>query len=285
MKGVSDMTVALVGLGACGTGFDSASHLARLLSIPLTDETLPPGPSENNLDAWAAASARAALSAAQKMRPADSERIGLLYLSFWGSVNQTVGYLESMLDKDGWYASPRLFTRSVYSAVASQTVIDLAIHGGCETLSFANLPVYRTLQRAWMLLETRRLDTVIAMWADQVEAPVQHLCQRAATELHRLELARYLRPGGGSVVMAFTRPDAMAEGIHLTLDPNIDRFGKERMAVSQGVLTSIPAYPTDGALHLASAILLGEAHRECRTWNEIDWPYRATIRLRAAKND
>ena len=298
-QSMSELTMSLAGMGACGIGFDSVSHLAAQLAPVLSESTPVTVLAENTLDSWVVVSAQAALSAAQKLHPVAVERIGLLYLSTWGSINQTVGYLESMLANDGLYASPRLFTRSVYSAVASQTSIELGINGACETLSFANLPVYRMLQRAWCLLATGRLDTVITVWADQVEAPAMHLCQRAAAELQQSELARYTQPGGGSVALALSRPEVLPGGLALILDPHIRTITNRSKAPPTGaqavstrqahpdptrIAPSIPAYPTDGALHLAQAILRCRDRRDSRAWEEIAAPYHATIRLRAAEN-
>lgn len=293
------LTMSLTGMGACGAGFDSVFDLAAQLAIPLEETTPVVTPAENTLDAWVTTSARVALHSAQSQCPVAIERIGLLYLSTWGSINQTVGYLESMLANDGLYASPRLFTRSVYSAVASQTSIELGIHGACETLSFANLPVYRVLQRAWCLLTTGRLDTVITVWADQVEAPAMQLCQRAAAELHHSQWARYTQPGGGSVALALTRPSELSGRLKLILESpsrttlnqsKAPRMGAKSASTGQALavhtpfLPSIPAYPTDSALHLAREILLCHAHRASYLWEEADPPHRAIVRLRAAEN-
>ncbi len=298
-QNMPNLTIRLAGVGACGSGFDSVAHLAAQLAIALDTTTPVNTPTENTLDSWVLASVQAALDSAQSQYPVAVERIGLLYLSMWGSINQTVGYLESMLANDGVYASPRLFTRSVYSAVASQTSIELGIHGACETLSFANLPVYRALQRAWCLLATGRLDTVITVWADQVEAPAMHLCERATAELHHPELARYSRPGGGSVALALSRPDALPGGLELILDPHIHTVPNRGKALPAGTVAaparlcqsgqtsicpSIPAYPTDGALHLAREIMLCQNRWDERIWEETAAPYQATIQLRAAKN-
>jgi|GEM_PF-2577582 hypothetical protein len=281
----SEINLALAGIGACGTGFNSAAHLAQQLTIPFTQEVPACAPADSTLDSWAIAATGAAMQAAQKRQSIDTERIGLLYVSQWGSINQTVAYLESMLADNGLYASPRLFTRSVYSAVASQTTIELGIHGGCETLAFVNLPVCRMLQRAWCLLATGRLDAVIALWADLVEEPAMHLCQRAAAELQHPELARFTQPGGGSVALALVRPTVSNPELQLTLQKHIHSNKAMRKAsVPEPVLPSIPAYPTDGALRLARELMWCHARCDRRVWQEIDPPFQAAIRLQAAQN-
>ena len=291
------MTVALTGLAACGYGFDSVADLARQSRMAPAHEPLHAPSIEPTLDSWVMTAARGALESAQAAEAASADRIGLLYLSFWGSIRNTVGYLESLSADGGRYPSPRLFTQSVYSAVASQTVIALGIHGACETLSFVNLPVYRVLQRAWCLLETRRLDLVLAVWADHVDGPAVQLCQRAAVELHHPELARFHQTGGGSVAVALSRTGNTSATMHLTLEPSPTVLPRDEAATKLRAADNIessdrnekpppPAYPTDMALGFALEILECNTTRSHRRWQEIDARrgQQANILLQAAEN-
>ncbi|MGC8560823.1 MAG: hypothetical protein ACP5O1_09105 [Phycisphaerae bacterium] len=299
MSGVAPqrMTIALTGLAACGYGFDSLADLAQPSGLALPREPLHTPAAEPTLDSWVITSARGALESAQSAGTPSADRIGLLYLSFWGSIRDTVGYLESLSADGGRYPSPRLFTQSVYSAVASQTVIALGIHGACETLSFVNLPVYRVLQRAWCLLETRRLDLVLAVWADHVDGPAAQLCQRAAAELHHSEFARFRQTGGGSVAVALSRTGNTSAIMHLTLEASptvLPRDGAAtKLRAADNIESSVRnggrhpnAYPTDMALGFALEILECSATRSPRQWREIDARGRqqTNILLEAAEN-
>ncbi len=291
------MSVALTGLAACGSGFDYAIARAPQSGMAVSPEPPHSPAAEPNLDSWVIKSARGALESAKATGAVPADRIGLLYLSFWGSIRDTVGYLESLSADGGRYPSPRLFTQSVYSAVASQTVIALGIHGACETLAFVNLPVYRVLQRAWCLLETRRLDLVLAVWADQVDGPAVQLCQRAAAELHHPELARFRQNGGGSVAVALSRAGTASALVHLTLEnsPTVLPCGDvatERQAIETPKSSGrnenrVPtAYPTDIAVEFALEILACNRTKSARRWREID-PVRrqqANLLLEAAEN-
>jgi 3-oxoacyl-[acyl-carrier-protein] synthase II len=122
------------------------------------------------------------------------ERIGLLFVSEWGTIDATVAYLETMLEAGGRYASPRHFTRSVYSSVASVTAIHFGIRGACETLVFpspAEDPVRGALVQARRMLRARRADRVMIVWAEQAAEIAQDLCRRAVRELGRKDVERY----------------------------------------------------------------------------------------------
>src|SRR4051812_46381647 len=62
----------------------------------------------------------------------DRERVGMIFVTAWGTIDATVAYLESMLEAEGRYASPRHFSRSVFSSVTSCVAIHFGIHGPCE---------------------------------------------------------------------------------------------------------------------------------------------------------
>jgi hypothetical protein len=139
------------------------------------------------------------------MKDVSSERVGLLVQSAWGTVDSTVAYLESMLEADGKYASPRHFSRSVYSSVASTAAIHFGIRGPCQTLVFAERPIGGMLQQAWRLLTADRCDRVVALWVDQGGAVAADLARRAAEQLHRREFARYAELGHGAVAVVLGR--------------------------------------------------------------------------------
>ncbi len=125
------------------------------------------------------------------------EKTGMVFVSGWGMVDATVGYLESMLAEGGKYASPRHFSRSVYSSGPSVMAIALGIRGPCETLVFDDEPVMRALARAEAMLEMERAERVVVCWADQAGEIVSDLARRAAEKLGKREYRRYVEEGVG----------------------------------------------------------------------------------------
>jgi 3-oxoacyl-(acyl-carrier-protein) synthase len=162
---------------------------------------------EERLAGLAIRAAHQALHAAGmgRLEGVTGEQVGLVYVSAWGSVDATVGYLESMLEGDGKHASPRLFSRSVYSGVASALAIWFGAKGPCETLAFEpDEAVSGALVAAWRLLAAKRCTRVIVVWAEQAAAIAEDLARRAAEQLGRKEYARYaagLGEGAAAVVV------------------------------------------------------------------------------------
>ncbi|MGN6371239.1 MAG: beta-ketoacyl synthase chain length factor [Phycisphaerae bacterium] len=126
-----------------------------------------------------------------------SDQIALLFQTSWGMIDATVAYLESMLADNGKYASPRHFSRSVYSSAASLAAIHFQIHGPCETLAFERDTVTGPLQYAHRLLAAKRCRRVIVVWAEQTNDQAADLCTRAARDLHRRDYQKYIDRGIG----------------------------------------------------------------------------------------
>ena len=184
----------------------------------------------------------------------EADRTALVLLTGWGPMESTLGYLDSMLESGGRYASPRHFTRSVYSSVASHAAIYLGIHGTCETLAHGVWPICSVLDRAADILDSGRADQVLVCWADQHSDVVIDLCRRAVVGLGRVELERFTggRGGCGGVALVLRRAD-MNESSNgwLELLPREIQDG--------GVPSFLPGlkihpYPTDDAVHLAAVI-------------------------------
>ena len=126
-----------------------------------------------------------------------SDQIALLFQTTWGMIDSTAAYLESMLADAGKYASPRHFSRSVYSSAASLAAIHFKIHGPCETLTFERQPVTGPLHHARRLLAANRCKRVIITWADQTNDLAADLATRAARQLHRRQYQPYIDRGVG----------------------------------------------------------------------------------------
>ncbi|HVX84736.1 MAG TPA: beta-ketoacyl synthase chain length factor [Phycisphaerae bacterium] len=140
------------------------------------------------------------------------EQIGLICVSAWGAIDATVGYLESMFEAGGKFASPRLFSRSVYSSIAAAVAIAFGLKGPCETLAFASEDaVTGALAAAWRLLAAERAERVLVVWAEQAAAVAHDLARRAATGLHKKEYARYaLELGEGATAVMVSRSPGIA---------------------------------------------------------------------------
>jgi hypothetical protein len=180
------------------------------------------------------------------------DRIALLLLSTWGAMDNTTGFLDSMWEADGRYASPRLFTRSVYSTVASHAAIHFGIHGPCETLAHGHWPVTSVLDRAADLLNARRVDYVVACWAEQHSDIAKDLCRRCVNGLGRQEYARFTgdQTGYGAVAAILKRVERNP-GLVLRLQSGIASDSSASTGSSMSKLNVHP-FPSDGAIQLAA---------------------------------
>jgi 3-oxoacyl-[acyl-carrier-protein] synthase II len=255
----SAMLLAVHGLGLTTDTFPSAAALAAALLPPVPFAPPAAAPldpaavaSHDPLTQLALRAAHDALTAAGLLAaPAGAssgDRLGLLFVTAWGTIDATVGYLDSMLDAAGRYASPRHFSRSVYSAVASAVAIHFKIHGPCETLSFPEAAVPAALRQARRLLAAGRADRVLVVWADQSAAIARDLAARAVGQLHRREYARYLPDlGQGAVGLVVGLPDGSSPA---TLD-----LAQLPALTMPATRPPQPPFPSDAALALAAGLL------------------------------
>ncbi|HTV48646.1 MAG TPA: hypothetical protein VMG59_09410 [Phycisphaerae bacterium] len=183
------------------------------------------------------------------------ERMALVLLSGWGTMDSTMAYLESMFDADGRYASPLSFTRSINSSLASLAVIHFGIHGPCETLAHDSWPVAGPLERAVDILDCDHADAVIVCWTDQTSPIAMDMCRQAVTKLHRPEFKRFLDGpcGYGSVAMIFGRVESLNTG-GVILDPQPTKAPVTRDEPWSMPLDFKP-FATDNALCLAAAVM------------------------------
>jgi hypothetical protein len=247
-----DRKLSLHGIGLVTDQYDSLTAFAHSLprknspATTITPDLLDPSTiaQHDTLTQLALRAAHQAYSASN-LAAIPAERIGLLFISTWGTIDSTVAYLDSMLDADGRYASPRHFSRSVYSAVASTLAIHFKIQGPCETLSFPDAPIPSALRQAFRLLHAHRADRLLVLWADQSAPIAQDLARRAADQLARKEYARYAPPnppGQGAVALVLGRHD-----VHAPLN-----FACESLPLPPSPLNP---FPTDSALGLVSLLL------------------------------
>lgn len=188
------------------------------------------------------------------------DRTALVLLSNWGPMDNTVSFLDSMLDADGRYASPRHFTRSVYSTVASHAAIYFGIHGPCETLAHGQWPMCGVLDRAADLLASGRVDCVIACWADQASSIAKDLCRRSVQGLKRREFVRFtLAAAGYGAVAVVLRRSADASPADMLMEVPNQTVAPAAAANAPVPQFQIHSFPTDQAVHLAVAIVTAEA--------------------------
>jgi len=161
-----------------------------------------------------------------------------------------------MIAEAGRFASPRHFTRSVHSSVASAAAIALNIHGPCETLAFDAHPVSSALDRAAMLLESGRCDAVMVCWADEKSDWTGTLARIAVEKLGRKEQSRYLAKsgegGGGAIAVRIERQAPALAVLQLDAEPPQQEQGDAQQIHQQSIS---PAYPMDGSLALAATVL------------------------------
>ncbi len=196
---MNPMTLNISGMGIVT---DTIRHVNEL--IPSSQKNLAPAEqldpaTVSNQDALTQLALRAIHQAwtMASLATIDGERIALIVQSSWGNIDSTAAYLESMFAADGRYASPRHFSRSVYSSVTSVAAIHFHIQGPCETLAFDEAPLLGALRQAWRLLCTHRANRVVIVWCEQAGDLAADLAKKAAEQLHRRDFQRYVDQGLG----------------------------------------------------------------------------------------
>jgi 3-oxoacyl-[acyl-carrier-protein] synthase II len=101
--------------------------------------------------------------------------IGLVLASGYGASKSTFDFLDSMIDGEGQYPSPTLFSNSVHSSAASHVSIVLELGGPCLTVSqFEMSPISALLTARDWLLEGR-VEAVLFGAVDEI-CPVLGYC-------------------------------------------------------------------------------------------------------------
>ncbi len=101
--------------------------------------------------------------------------IGLVLASGYGASKSTFDFLDSMIDGEGQYPSPTLFSNSVHSSAASHVSIVMQLGGPCLTVSqFEMSPISALLTARDWLLEGR-VEAVLFGAVDEI-CPVLGYC-------------------------------------------------------------------------------------------------------------
>ena len=212
--------LSIVGLGAATETISSAEALAS----PHLKDTGGNRPAFSTLDSkgvegadklaqWAIRASHQAWHMA-RLDAFDRDATGLIFVTAWGTIESTLAYLESMLAEGGRFASPRYFSRSVFSSVASTLAIQFGIHGPCETLAFESRHVEGALMRAWRLLAARRCQRVLVVWAEEHAEIAEHLAIQATGKLAKKSYSRYADQGiGEGAVALVVAGERLQEGV------------------------------------------------------------------------
>jgi len=107
--------------------------------------------------------------------PLRRDDVGLVIASGYGASKSTFDFLDSMIDGEGQFPSPTLFSNSVYSSAASHVSIVMELGGPCLTVSqFEMSPVSALLTvRQWLL--EGRVEAVLFGAVDEI-CPVLGYC-------------------------------------------------------------------------------------------------------------
>ncbi len=101
--------------------------------------------------------------------------IGLVLASGYGASKSTFDFLDSMIEGEGEYPSPTLFSNSVHSSAASHVSIVMELGGPCLTVSqFEMSPISALLTARDWLLEGR-VEAVLFGAVDEI-CPVLGYC-------------------------------------------------------------------------------------------------------------
>ncbi len=107
--------------------------------------------------------------------PLKRDDIGLVIASGYGASKSTFDFLDSMIDGEGQFPSPTLFSNSVHSSAASHLSIVLELGGPCLTVSQFEMSTISALLTADQWLQDGCVKAVLFGAVDEV-CPVLGYC-------------------------------------------------------------------------------------------------------------
>lgn len=107
--------------------------------------------------------------------PLRRDGVGLVIASGYGASRSTFDFLDSMIDDEGHYPSPTLFSNSVHSSAASHLSIVLELGGPCLTVSQFEMSTVSALLTARQWLLEGRVEAVLFGAVDEI-CPVLGYC-------------------------------------------------------------------------------------------------------------
>ncbi len=108
-------------------------------------------------------------------RPLRRDAVGLVIASGFGASKSTFDFLDSMIEEEGNYPSPTLFSNSVHSSAASHLSIVLELGGPCLTVSQFEMSTLSALLTARQWLLEGRVEAVLIGAVDEI-CPVLGYC-------------------------------------------------------------------------------------------------------------
>ncbi len=129
----------------------------------------------NRLGKLAVLGAALALEDAGWKVPLQRDDVGLVIASGYGASRSTFDFLDSMIDDEGHYPSPTLFSNSVHSSAASHLSIVLELGGPCLTVSQFEMSTVSALLTARQWLWEGRVEAVLFGAVDEI-CPVLGYC-------------------------------------------------------------------------------------------------------------
>ena len=107
--------------------------------------------------------------------PVKRNDIGLVIASGFGASKSTFDFLDTMIDNNGEFPSPTMFSNSVHSSAASHISISLDLQGPCLTVSQFEMSSISALLTAYNWLAESRVKTVILGAVEEL-CPVLAYC-------------------------------------------------------------------------------------------------------------
>jgi 3-oxoacyl-[acyl-carrier-protein] synthase II len=158
--------------------------------------------------------------------PLKRKDIGLIIATGFGASKSTFDFLDTMIENQGNFTSPTLFSNSVHSSAASHISISLELEGPCLTVSQFEMSPISALLTAHDWLTQGRVKTVIL-------GAVEELCPVLAYCYERFFGDKAPVPGTGAngpiEPFAWEKQTAvMGEGaafLVLNLDSSQSRYG------------------------------------------------------------
>jgi 3-oxoacyl-[acyl-carrier-protein] synthase II len=108
-------------------------------------------------------------------RPVKRDDVGLVIASGFGASKSTFDFLDTMIEEDGHFPSPTLFSNSVHSSAASHLSIVLELGGPCLTVSQFEMSTLSALLTARQWLLEGRVEGVLFGAVDEI-CPVLGYC-------------------------------------------------------------------------------------------------------------
>jgi 3-oxoacyl-[acyl-carrier-protein] synthase II len=203
----------------------------------------------NRFGKLAVLGASLALEDAGWAMPVKRKDVGLVVASGYGAAKSTFDFLDSMIDDNGGFPSPTLFSNSVHSSAVSHLGITLELGGPCLTVNQFEMSPISALLTARNWLEEGQVEAVLLGVVEEI-CPVLAYCYD-----------QFFGPGANGPIEPFAwekQTAVMGEGaafMLLTRDDTESRYGYiGRLLWTQSQNFAVPA---------GSTLVLGSDGQAC----------------------